>query len=191
MIVVWMTLWQNGLPQLQWGVALGASLVAAVLDVASRRIPNILTGPVLLGGLVWAFRQAGWAGLGDSVLAGVMLATPYVFLFVFAGGGAGDAKLMAAIGAWLGVVNGLAVLVCVAICGLALAVAMALIKKQMTHLLSSLAGMVVDMVLWLTAHSRQRPQLQAASSVKVTIPYGLAIFTGLVIAAAGVYLWRF
>ena len=51
-----------------------------------------------------------------------MLALPFVVLFVLASGGAGDAKMMGAIGTWLGVKGGaialIAVLLAGAFCGM-------------------------------------------------------------------------
>ena len=56
-----MTLWNTDMPLIQWGVVIGASLVAATFDVAARRIPNRLTGPMLLTGLAWAIYSGGLA----------------------------------------------------------------------------------------------------------------------------------
>ena len=67
----------------------------------------------------------------DALAACVMLALPYVVLFVFAGGGAGDAKLMGAIGTWLGLVNGVVALAAVAASGILLAVAFALARRRL------------------------------------------------------------
>jgi len=47
----------------------------------------------------------------------LLLGIPYFLLFAFAGGGAGDAKIMAALGAWVGWHNGIAVVVGVSIGG--------------------------------------------------------------------------
>jgi prepilin signal peptidase PulO-like enzyme (type II secretory pathway) len=85
----------------QWGVVFGTSLAAAIFDLRSKRIPNALTIPLLVAGLVWATWIGGLSGLGNAAAACFLLALPYVFLFLFAKGGAGDAKLMGAIGAWL------------------------------------------------------------------------------------------
>ena len=75
-------LWHHPLMPLQWGVVMVAALVGAGTDIKSRRIPNWLTGPVLLSGLVFAGVTAGWAGLGDA-LAGMLLAgVPFVVLFM-------------------------------------------------------------------------------------------------------------
>ena len=96
------TLWDHNMLPLQWGVVIGTALAAAVCDLRTRRVPNLLTGPIVLAGLAWGIWVGGWAGLADSVAGCLLLAIPYVLLFVFAGGGAGDAKLMGAIGSrWL------------------------------------------------------------------------------------------
>src|SRR5687768_7423149 len=113
---MWATTLQNHpSPLLQWGAVLGATAVAAFTDSRARRIPNWLTGPVLAAGLIQAVVVGGGAGLADSLAAMLMLALPYIVLFLFAGGGAGDAKLMGALGSWLGLVQGAVVLGLVAL----------------------------------------------------------------------------
>ena len=132
------TVWDNGMPPIQWGVVIGASLVAALIDLRTQRIPNRLTGTVVVGGLVWATWIGGIGGLADSMLASVLLATPYVLLFLFVGGGAGDAKMMAGVGAWLGVSNGLAALVAVTLSGGLLAIGFAFARKRLRPFLANM-----------------------------------------------------
>ncbi|HEY7115147.1 MAG TPA: A24 family peptidase, partial [Tepidisphaeraceae bacterium] len=75
---------------------------AAVVDVRSRRIPNWLTGSMILAGLVQG--AAGWSsvGVGPAVL-GMLAGFGLTFvLFALGGMGAGDVKLFAGIGAWVG-----------------------------------------------------------------------------------------
>lgn len=74
---------------LQWGVVLGASLVAAWTDLAARRIPNRLTIPVFLLGLLWSTARGGPAGLADSLGGAGVMMLPMVLLFLLVGGGAG------------------------------------------------------------------------------------------------------
>ncbi|MCX5772283.1 MAG: A24 family peptidase, partial [Candidatus Hydrogenedentes bacterium] len=92
-----MPLWDQSLAQVQWGAAVGASLAGAAFDLWTRRIPNRLTGPVLALGLVWALWVCGWGGLAESVLGCALLGAPFVVLWLYGGGGAGDAKLMGAV----------------------------------------------------------------------------------------------
>lgn len=77
-------------------------LVAALLDLRSRRIPNWLTVPFLFVGFAFQIVWQGWEGLTFALVG---FATGFGVLFVLwliGGGGGGDVKLMAALGAWLG-----------------------------------------------------------------------------------------
>ena len=123
-------LWEHGKPQIQWGLVVLASLAAAFIDVRRRRIPNWLTLPLWAGGLAWAGVWAGPSALANSVLASLLLAAPYVWLYVVAGGGAGDAKLMAALGAWLGIINGLVLLAAVSVSAVLIGVAISLRRRR-------------------------------------------------------------
>ena len=78
------------------------ALVAAVWDLKTRRIPNVLTFGGALAAVVVHAYYGGWTGTGWSV-AGWLVGIAFFFpLFVLGGMGAGDVKLLAVIGAWLG-----------------------------------------------------------------------------------------
>lgn len=90
--------------------------VAAVTDLRTRKIPNKLTLPAFVLGLVFqfVFHPYGAGTLGSSLLdAGKAFAVGFGTLFVLwiiGGGGAGDTKLMGALSVWLGSKMTLAVL---------------------------------------------------------------------------------
>lgn len=85
-----------------WWPTLVVLAIAVVTDLRSRRIPNWLVFPFLLGGPVVAFVARGWSGVGQSFL-GILLATVVLGIFYWLGGmGMGDVKLCAAIGGWIG-----------------------------------------------------------------------------------------
>lgn len=83
-------------------VAFAVSLVGGVHDLFTRRIPNWLTFPAVLLGVAAQFWLGGWGAGGDALL-GVLLGFVLFFPVHFLGYmGAGDVKLLMAIGAWMG-----------------------------------------------------------------------------------------
>jgi prepilin peptidase CpaA len=76
--------------------------LAAATDLRMRRIPNWLTVPAAVSGLIYhCLTPTGW-GLWVS-LAGFGVGVALLLLpWLAGGGGMGDVKLLAALGAWLG-----------------------------------------------------------------------------------------
>ena len=181
---------------IQWGVVIGASLIAAVSDLRARRIPNLLCGPLFAAGLIWAAWQGGVDGLGNAAAASVVLAVPFVILFIFAGGGAGDAKLMGAIGAWLGWKQGIIALLCVCIAGVVLALGKAAVKKRLKFVLANVCVSVYTFLVFVLSgrikycgESEPESLQKSSRSDDLTIPYGVAIFAGVCLAGGYVLLW--
>ena len=78
------------------------AVVAALWDLRTRRIPNLLTFGAALAALLVNAYLSGLTGLGWSI-AGWLVGVAFFFPFFALGGmGAGDVKLLAALGAWLG-----------------------------------------------------------------------------------------
>lgn len=85
------------------GVVVTFTTVAAVLDWRTRRIPNWLTVPVCVAGLIANLLFRGWwEGLQTSVGGFAVGFGLLLVLWLFGGGGGGDVKMMGAVGAWLG-----------------------------------------------------------------------------------------
>jgi len=83
-------------------LAVACATTAAVLDHRQGHIPNAVTYPCLLAGFMLAAAGGGLAGIGLA-FAGI-IAAGMIFIIAFAAGscGGGDVKLMAALGAILG-----------------------------------------------------------------------------------------
>ena len=85
---------------------------AAFLDIRTRKIPNKLTVPMCLAGLVYQIAFFQWSGLGTA-LAGFGTGFGILFLLWMIGtAGGGDVKLLGALGPWFGAALTLKVLFC-------------------------------------------------------------------------------
>jgi prepilin peptidase CpaA len=84
-------------------IFIGALLtLACVSDLRTRRIPNVLTFSAAGCALVFHLVTGGWNAAGWSLagyVAGLLLFFPF---FALRGMGAGDVKLLGAVGAWIG-----------------------------------------------------------------------------------------
>jgi prepilin peptidase CpaA len=172
-----------------WSVVIAASLAAAIGDLRRRRISNRLTGSLLLVGVLWAFWTEGLYGLADSVSASLLLMIPYILLFLFAGGGAGDAKLMGAIGAWVGLVNGLVVLGAVSGAAVVLGALYAITKNRVRAVLTNLTHIVFRTVCFVQGVGLG-DRTDDVVEEKHELPYGVVIFVGVCVAAGGTMIWR-
>ncbi len=76
--------------------------VATFTDLRSRRIPNWLVLPFLPMGIVVSAWFHGWHGVVQSLEGAALGMVIYGILYLKFGMGAGDVKLCAAIGAWIG-----------------------------------------------------------------------------------------
>lgn len=74
-------------------------IVSAIFDYRYRKVPNIVTFPAIAAGMSMASLQSGFSGLSAST-AGLFLGMALLsFPYAMGGIGAGDVKLLGAIGA--------------------------------------------------------------------------------------------
>jgi prepilin peptidase CpaA len=166
-------------------VVLGASLAAAVTDVRSFRIPNRLTLPLLACGLVYQLVTAGLSGLGAGLL-GVLLGFALLVPFHVAGGlGAGDVKLLAAVGAWLRPALTFQVFVASAFGAGLYAIVLLLVTRRGPKLWDHFQTLWIRLILLDFARRTQTPPVQelVGQSGRRTrlIPFGLLVAVGLVV----------
>jgi prepilin peptidase CpaA len=83
-------------------ILISALVAASLTDIAHQRIPNLITYPLALFGLLYHLHASGMNGLIFS-FSGILAGAGLLLLFHLLGGmGAGDVKLMAAVGGILG-----------------------------------------------------------------------------------------
>ena len=148
-------------------------------DVRYRRIPNAFVLATLIGGLtlnlVMGGLQGGLNSIGGCVLAFILM----FMLHVFGAMGAGDVKLFAAIGSVLGAQLVLPTFVIVVLTGGVLALVSVLrsgvFASTMHRVLQILVGLLPG---W------QMPKFSVPADRRLTIPYGVAITIGAIIATA-------
>ncbi len=162
-------------------VLLAAVLVLAVwFDVRENRIPNWLTA----GGFVCALvirATLGLDHLGTGIAgAGVGLALG-VALFAIGAMGAGDGKLLAAVGAFFGLDLFLKSLPLVGAFGGLLALAVTLSKGTLIATLLRFRELLFYVVSFGRIGSRRTLEMPGA----VTVPYGVAVAAGAAVAWLG------
>jgi prepilin peptidase CpaA len=157
---------------------LGALITAAtgaVQDVRARRIPNLLTYGSLLAGLACRTVLERAHGLAQGA-EGMLIGGGVFFLFFLVRGiGAGDVKLMAAVGAWVGAWPAVHVMVYTAFAGLAIAIFYMVFYRRIGSTLLNTGELLRH---HLTSGLKAHPELNLQDPAAIRMPYGLAIAVG-------------
>ena len=176
----------HGFQVLVLAIAAWIAVTAATWDLKWRRIPNILTIPAVISGLALHSVQSGWDGFVSSLLGMAIGGGILLIFYIFGGMGAGDVKLMAGIGAFVGYHLVLPVLFLIGIAGGIMAIgrlAARLVDRQRgkkAELTDSPAGATLG-----TAADSDRP---GGGLMKETMPYGVAIAAGTLVSLVLVLL---
>jgi prepilin peptidase CpaA len=153
-------------------------VVAAIFDVRTHRIPNWL---VLLGAVTCIAGQMIQPALLDFGLAGALKGIAVGFalllpLYLLRATGAGDVKLMAMVGAYLGPWGVASAALLSFIAGGVLALAVALSRGALGQLFANVRTMLYGTLLSAMTTGKTTVTTPAASVGK--LPYGVAIAIG-------------
>jgi prepilin peptidase CpaA len=156
-------------------VATVCAVAGSVFDVKSRRVPNFITGPAFLIGLSLHLAHGGWRELLSSFAAGLICGFVFLVFYLAGGMGAGDVKLITAVGCIAGLSHVTYILALTAISGGVMALGLALARGQLQQTLMN----VVELV---THHRREglqpHPELNLSNAQTLRLPYALAIAGG-------------
>lgn len=161
-----------------WVLALALTLSAAVLDWRWRRIPNWLTVPGLLLGVTTHGVLSGWHGVLFGLEGAGLALVILLPLVLLRGLGAGDWKLMGAVGAFLGPL----LLLFVLLVSFLASGLMAVIQMMR-------AGRIVETFrnLWILLKGffsfglRAHPQISLDNPTLMKLPFGVAVAVATVI----------
>lgn len=159
--------------------------LAATLDVRTRRIPNWLNLLMLVTGLTNAF---AW-GVPTSPTRALLgtLAGFFILIVPYALGAmkAGDVKMLAAVGAWLGPVAALQVYAVAAIFGLALVIAQCAATGRLTRLFSNSTLIVANFANYAQVGREQViASGRSMQSVDRPLPYAVSTLVGACVTVA-------
>lgn len=158
--------------------ALAVAAIACATDLRSARIPNWLTFAAAAGGLAFHTVSPQGMGLGSAVMGLLVGLAVFFPFFVLRAMGAGDVKLLAALGAWLGVGPVLWVALYTSIAGGAFAIVISLAKGYLGQALRNIWALIA---FWRVVGIRPLPSVSLDSPHAVRLPYALPIATGLVL----------
>jgi prepilin peptidase CpaA len=153
--------------------------LAVVYDLRERRIPNALTVGGVFAALTLRLLIDPALALSGLLGAGLGLVVA-IALFAAGAFGAGDGKLLIAVGAFLGLEGMPTALLATGIAGGVLALVVSCRKGALVPLLVH----VKDLGLWYLTLGRLGARRKLSGAAVVTVPYGPAIALGATIVWA-------
>ena len=151
--------------------------LAAIYDLRSRRIPNwiSLSGAIL--GLSLNASLAGWFGLRAALLGAGFALLVYVPLYMLRGMGAGDVKLMAAMGSLVGPANWIYLFMLTAITGGLVALVVITTRGGVGKTLRNIAVAFRQLASFRAPYAAN-PALDITHPKAATLPHAAVIAAG-------------
>lgn len=154
-------------------------VVAAVIDGMKLKVPNWLTFPMILSGWLYAGLWFGWEGIGWSLVGTVVGLGLLLPAYAIGGMGAGDVKLMAGIGAWIGPSLTFYAFCVSAVIGGVIAVVMVLWRRAWGHHQSQFMAILTE--IFMIRDPEQLSTIAAERKPRMMLlPYGIPIAIGTI-----------
>lgn len=171
-------------------ILFGLIVLAVYFDLSTKKIPNAITFPVILWGLIVYTVFGGFVGFKFTLIGFLVGLAIFLLPFILGGMGAGDVKLMAAIGALMGWKFALKTAVASGLVGGVIVIIYSLYKKTLWTTIKSAVGLILRPLVFILATSFNSERLEKAHKYfseqsvqyeKHYIPYGVAIGLGAII----------
>jgi len=160
-------------------------IVAAVIDVWKLKVPNWITFPLIIAGWIFWTSVHGWSGLGFTLFGTAVGLSLLLVPYAIGGMGAGDVKLLAGVGAWVGAATVFWAFCLSAMVGGLMAAAMMLYRRYFK-------GQSVDHfkhILFEFVYLRNISAISEAATLRkssmMLLPYGLPLTVGTI----GYFIW--
>lgn len=152
-------------------------LMAAWHDIRSRKIPNWLVLAALLAGCLGQGLLLGWPGVRSGLLGMVVAFGIYFPLYLLRGMGAGDVKLMAALGAMLGMAHWLPAFALTAVFGAVSGLCLAAAKGRLRSTLFN-TGYLIRELISFRAPYLTHEQIDVGHKSALRMPHAVSIAAG-------------
>jgi len=163
-------------------------LIAAVTDIRSRRIPNWLTLAGLILGLGLNAFLFEINGLKAAAFGFGLAFLIYFPLYLLRGMGAGDVKLMAAIGSIVGPANWFGIFVLSNLLGGVIAIVLLIAKGRLRRTFLNVGYMLKELVFFRPPYLK-REELDVKNPKAVTLPHGVSVALGSVSYLVAAAIW--
>jgi prepilin peptidase CpaA len=162
-----------------WGLVSVVLVVAAVIDGRQLRVPNWITFPMILSGWLASGVIYGWDGVqvslwGTAIGLGLLLPA-----YAIGGMGAGDVKLLAGVGAWVGATQTVWAFAVSAILGAIIAVIMVVVSRKWRHHQRQFASIIAEILVIRSPTKLSEIAAERKPSMML-LPYGIPIAIGTI-----------
>ena len=154
-------------------------VVASAWDIRTRRIPNVLTLGFPVVALIVHVALDGTPGAVNTAAGWATGLALFLPLFILGGMGAGDVKLLAAMGAWLGPWNAVETALAAGVIGGVLALGLALTRSYASQAFTNIWSLLL---YWRVAGIRAHPTLTLEQHDGPRLAYAIPISLGAIVA---------
>ena len=173
--------------QFAFAVAGAVAITAAVVDVKERRIPNLLTYPAMIAGMVLQTVLHGFKGLLSSLEGGLLFGGIFLLFYVVRAMGAGDVKMATALGLMVGIPASLRLMMATGIAGGVIALVIMVFSGRLYRTLRN----TVNVVFFHARYGlKEHPEVNLGNPKAARMPYGLAFAAGTLWCSIVPVVWR-